>query len=235
MATVTSRSAADERSGPRGWSSTGRAGRAAPGSRVNGVVRRRRAPYLLLGVLLVVVCAGAGVYVATQAGNRVTVLALARAVTVGQVLVGQDLRQVSMSVDSGLDVVTASESATVVGTTMAYPAPAGTLLSRGLLGAAEVPAAGSAITAVGLKDGQFPPSLTPGTHVLVLISPPASTGTSTASVAAPRTVRAVVTDVQARQSEQTTVVSLELPEAGARELAGASAAQVSVVAVGGGR
>ncbi|GLW78557.1 hypothetical protein Aglo01_30390 [Actinokineospora globicatena] len=205
------------------------------GSRVNGAVRRRRAPYLLLGVLLVVVCAGAGVYVATQAGNRVTVLALARAVTVGQVLVGQDLRQVSISVDSGLDVVTVSESATVVGTTMAYPAPAGTLLSRGLLGAALVPSAGLAITAVGLKDGQFPPSLTSGTHVLVLISPPASTGASTASVTVPRTVRAVVTDVQARQSEQTTVVSLELPEAGARELAGASSAQVSVVAVGGGR
>jgi hypothetical protein len=200
---------------------------------MSGGGRRRSVPYLLLGVLLVVVCAAGGVFAAMQLGNRESVLALARPVVVGQILTAQDLKQVSMAPDSGLDLMPASAASTVVGQQVAYSMPAGSLVTRSLLGAPQIPPQGKAIAAVGLKPGQFPPDLSSGTAVVVITTPgqSATTGTSSGQTLS---WTAVVTGIATSSNDQTTVVSLQLSDSDARALASAPAGQLSLVAIAGG-
>ncbi|GLZ30880.1 hypothetical protein Lesp02_30690 [Lentzea sp. NBRC 105346] len=169
-----------------------------------------------------------------QLGDRESVLALARPVAVGQVLTAQDLKQVSMATDSGMDVMPASATSTVVGQPVAFSLPAGALVTRSVLGAPQIPKQGKAVAAVGLKPGQFPPDLSPGTTVAVLTtSGQGTTGTSTGS-GQTSSWTAVVTGIAMRDTEQITVVSLQLSESDARALASAPSGQLSLVAIAGG-
>ncbi|MGY6655378.1 SAF domain-containing protein [Amycolatopsis sp. TRM77291] len=190
-------------------------------------------PYLLLGALLVVVCAAGGVFAGMQLGEREGVLALARPVAVGQILTAQDLKQVSMATDSGMDVMSASSTSTVVGQPVAFSLPAGSLVTRSILGAPQTPLPGKAIAAVGLKPGQFPPDLAAGTTVAVLATPGQATTTGT-TIGQYSSWTAVVAGIATRETEQATVVSLQLSESDARALASAPAGQLSLVAIAGG-
>jgi hypothetical protein len=190
-------------------------------------------PHLLLGVLLVAVCAAGGVFAGMQLGDRESVIALARAVAVGQLLEAQDLKQVSMAADSGMDVLPASAVSTVVGQPVAFSLPVGSLVTRSVLGGPRIPAPGKGIAAVGLKPGQFPPDLSPGTAVAVLATPGQSPAAGT-PVGQTLSWTAVVAGVAARETEQITVVSLQLAESDARALASAPAGQLSLVAIAGG-
>ena len=202
-------------------------------ARLSGGGLRRSVPHLLLGVLLVAVCSAGGVFAGMQLGDRESVVALARAVAVGQLLEAQDLKQVSMAVDTGLDVLPASAASTVVGQPMAFSLPAGSLVTRSVLGVAQMPAPGNGVAAVGLKPGQFPPDLAPGTTVAVLATPGQSPAVGT-PLGQTSSWTAVVAGVAARETEQITVVSLQLAESDARALASAPAGQLSLVAIAGG-
>ncbi|MGI5506461.1 SAF domain-containing protein [Lentzea sp. CA-135723] len=191
--------------------------------------RRRRIPHLLLGLVLVPGCGFAGAVLATELGDRQSVLSLARPVAAGQVLVAQDLRPIAVAVDMGTDVVVASAAPTAVGQPLAYSLPAGTLVTRSMLGTAQIPEQGKAIAAVGLKPGQFPPDLAAGTTVAVLLAPGQGTPEGVA-----KSWIAVVLGVSGRENEQTTVVSLRMSEADGRALLLAPAGQVSLLAVAGG-
>ena len=208
----------------------GRDGTGKAPSRVSGRNPRRSIPHLLVGVLLVVACSAGGALAATQLGDRESALALARPVAVGQTLSTQDLTQVSMATDPRLDIIPASAASTVVGQPIAFSMPAGSLLTRSVLGTPQVPAPGMAIAAVGLKAGQFPPDLTPGTTVLVITTPPQGATTST-QTGQTSVWPAVVTGIASSETEQTTVVSLQLSESDARALASAPAGQLSMVAI----
>uniref|UniRef100_UPI002AD2130C SAF domain-containing protein n=1 Tax=unclassified Frankia TaxID=2632575 RepID=UPI002AD2130C len=218
-----------------GGDRTGRRPGAAPTTRLTGGPRRRRRlPYLLLGVVLVVGCAAAGLLAGARVGSRQPVLVLARPVMVGQVLAAADLREVRISAES-VNTIPAGSKDTVLGRPVAYSLPAGMVLSRAALGAAQVPPAGWAIAAVALKDGQFPTGLSAGSRVVVVVT----VGTSAVSItstssAAVRAWEATVVAVQARDTNQTTVVSLQLAEDDARALAAAPAGQVGIVTVNGG-
>ena len=201
--------------------------------RVWGGRRRHNVPHLMLGVLLIVVCAAGGVFAAMQLAERESVLALARPVAVGQILLAQDLKQVSIAVDSGMDVMPASAASAVVGQPVAYSLPAGSLVTRSVLGSPQVPPPGQAIAAVGLKPGQFPPDLSPGTTVAVLTTPLQSSTSGTAGGQSSSWI-AVVTGLSSGPNDQTTVVSLQLSESDARALASAPAGQLSLVAIAGG-
>jgi len=133
-----------------------------------GPRRRRRVPYLLLGVVLVVGCAVAGLVADARVGSREPVLVLARPVTVGHVLAAEDVREVRISAD-GVDTLGAGDRDSVLGKPVAYSLPAGTVLSRAAVGAAQVPPPGEAIAAVALKAGQFPTGLSPGSRVTVVV------------------------------------------------------------------
>jgi hypothetical protein len=94
------------------------------------------------------------------------------------------------------------------------------------------------VAAVGLKPGQFPPDLQSGNLVTVVVAPAADAGTSASSSgtasSGPSSWEAVVLGVRTNSTDQTTVVSLQLAEADARQLAAAPAGQISVVVVHGG-
>lgn len=192
--------------------------------------RRRRVPHLLLGLMLVPACGVGGAVLATELGDRDSVLALARPVAAGQVLAAQDLRQVAVAAGSEMDVIVASAASTVVGQPLAFSLPQGSLVTRSVLGAPQVPEQGKAIAAVGLKPGQFPPDLSPGTTVAVLLTP----GQGTSAESTPKSWTAVVLGVTGRANEQTTVVSLRMSESDGRALSSAPAGQVNLLAIAGG-
>lgn len=196
--------------------------------------RRRRVPHLLLGLMLVPACGVGGAILAAELGGRESVLALARPVAAGQILAAQDLRQVAWAADSEMDVVAASAASTVVGQPLAFSLPKGSLVTRSVLGAPQVPEQGKAIAAVGLKSGQFPPDLSPGTTVAVLLAPGQGTSASSVAESAPKSWTAVVLGVTGRENEQTTVVSLRMSESDGRALSSAPAGQLSLLAIAGG-
>lgn len=189
----------------------------------------RSVPYLLLGMLLVLACVGGFVLISLNSGDRQAVLALARGVSVGQVLTAQDLRQVNVAVDPGVAVVGAGEATTVVGRPMATSLSAGALLTPSSVGGAAVPTTGQAIAALALKPGQFPPEITAGARVsVVFVSDQA--GNASSPPADGETVwPAVVTSVTTPPSEQTTVVSVQLGEPAARQVAAVATGQLSIV------
>ncbi|MEU6379282.1 SAF domain-containing protein [Streptomyces sp. NPDC046909] len=194
--------------------------------------RPRRLPYLLVGLLLILGCTAGGVVVATTVGHQEPVLVLARSVTVGQVLSDEDLREASVSADSGLAFIPVQSRAEAEGQPVAYSLPAGTPLTEDLLGEAHIPPTGQAVAAVGLKAGQFPPGVQPGNHVVVVVAP--SNGSS-ASTASPSSAwDASVTDVRNDSTDQITVISLQMTQGDARRLAAAPTGQISVVMVHGG-
>lgn len=200
-------------------------------SRLVPARRRRNVPYLLAGALLVVVCAVAAVVTAGRLGDRASVLALARPVVAGQVLAPGDIRSVEVAAGAELGLVPATTPG-VVGRPVAFSLPAGTLLTRAVLGPAQTPAAGAAVAAVGLKPGQFPPEIEPGARVAVLVA----AGSNPAAGAAPAAGTSwtgVVVAVAGSAGEQTTVVSVRMSEADARAMAAAPPGQLSVVLLGG--
>ena len=196
--------------------------------------RPRRLPYLLVGVLLVLGCTAGGVVVATRVGHQEPVLVLARAVTVGQVLSERDLREESMVVGSGLGFIPARARAKVVGQPVAYSLPVETLLTKNLLGKALMPPTGQAVAAVGLKAGQFPPGVQPGNRVTVVETTVGESANSTDSSSS-QAWDASVTDVRNDSTDQTTVISLQMAQEDARQLAAAPTGQITVVLVHGGR
>lgn len=202
--------------------------------------RRRRAPYLVLGALLVLVCATGFAVAVTHLDHRRAVLALARPVTVGQVLTTGDVREVNVVPDAGMAVMPGAQTSSVVGQTMALSLPAGALLTPAELGQAATPRVGQAIVAQLMKPGQFPPNLAAGAHVLLI---PATTGASSGSpeMSTPTSTRkaagsgwaAIVTDVQTLGNDQGSVLSLQLADTQARQVAAAGSLNVVVVAAGG--
>jgi len=202
--------------------------------------RRRSIPHLLLGALLVLACAAGFLVIWLNTGNRQPVLALARGVSVGHVLSMQDLRQVNVAVDPDVSVVQANQATSVVGKTMSTTLPAGSLLTPNAITASLLPGQGQAIAALALKAGQFPPEISPGSHVMVVLVPNqvGALSPSPRSGDASWGWPAVVTSVSAPANEQITVVSVQLDEPAARQVAAVPSGQVSLVMLattGGGR
>lgn len=232
MTTPTMSSGPEPRQGPPGaaGSARGWAGRGPGwGPRVTG--GRARVPYLLVGVLLVVGCTAVVLATVVTVGGRSTGLVLARPVVAGQLLAPADVRSVSLSADPGLDLLDSSGG--VVGRRVAYSLPAGTVLTRGVLGAAKVPPAGLGVVAVAAAPGQFPPDLTAGTPVSIIqVTDSTSSGLP---AGAGGSWPGVVTQVARTATDQTTVITVQLPAAGARQVAAIPAGQLSVVAETGDR
>ncbi|WP_236703776.1 SAF domain-containing protein [Lentzea aerocolonigenes] len=202
-------------------------------SRLRG--RRRSRPYLVLGLLLPALCAGAFLWISLATDDHRPVLALAREVTVGHVVTAQDLRSVRVEVDPGVLVVDAGQTAGVVGKTMSVSLPAGALLTPDAVDAPAIPVSGQAIVSLALKAGQFPAEVGQGARVaVVFVSGGTSGAVPHASAPESGTWRGVVTSVAMPPSEQVTVVSVQLAEAAAGQVAAVPVGQLSLVLVAGG-
>ncbi|MEU0924578.1 SAF domain-containing protein [Streptomyces malaysiensis] len=189
--------------------------------------------YLPLGALLVLGCSAGGVVVALNLGHRQAVLALAHPVTVGQTLMERDLREVSLARGSGLAAISAGAIDQVVGRPVAYSIPEGTLLTESVLGEPRIPPRGKAVVAVGLKEGRFPPGLERGSRVAVVKVPTPEGGATEPQLPDPSSPVWYATVVAAwgKERGQTAVVSLQLDEDEAREVAASPSDSISVMLV----
>jgi hypothetical protein len=133
--------------------------------------RKVRVPHLLVGSLLVVVCATTFFLASMQASGRAPVLALARNVSAGHVLTAGDVRVVQVAAGADVATIGSANSSTVIGGVMAAPRSAGQLLTPADVGVSKFPPPGKAVAAVPLKAGQFPPGLSAGTKVAALVAP----------------------------------------------------------------
>src|SRR5262249_10125223 len=139
-----------------------------------GLRRRRSTPHMLLGAVLVVVCALAFAVTALRVDPRTAVLALAAPVPAGHVLTDADLTVVNIVPDPALGALPQAQRAPVVGRTVRLPLAAHALLSQDLLGPAAWPPAGQSLIAVSVKSGHAPSGMAAGAQVLVLVVPPSS-------------------------------------------------------------
>ena len=197
-----------------------------------GLKRSRSTPHVLLGAVLVLVCALGFAVTGLRVDPRGPVLALARAVPAGHVLTDADLTVVRIVTDSTLGTLPASQRASVVGRAVRLPLAANSLLSAGVLGPAAWPPAGQSVIAVAVKSGRAPAGLTAGAQVLVLVVPASSAGNAGSSTATIPQAHATVVAVGAVDTNGTTVVSLLLSSANAVRVAGASG-DAAVVVQGG--
>ncbi|UOX88398.1 hypothetical protein MUY14_43090 [Amycolatopsis sp. FBCC-B4732] len=194
---------------------------------------RRRLPHLLVGVLLVLACVGGALWWTTSAQSRVSVLAVARPLSIGHVLERTDVREVEVSVADTVETVPMEQATAVLGRPMATSLGPGALLTPGSVGPASVPGAGHAIVAVALKPGQFPLEVAAGTATLVVVTAPSSTSSPSLPETG-QTWPATVTGLVKAESDQTTVISLQLLGNAALALARVPVGQVSLVMLAGG-
>jgi Flp pilus assembly protein CpaB len=193
----------------------------------------------VIGVLLVLGCALAFADASLHDGSRQEVLVVAQPLSAGQMLTTADLQSVQVSTGDGLQVVLASEEASVVGRSVAVPLVAGALLTRTEVGSPSAVGSDSDVVAVGLKFGAYPPDLAPGDRVQVIPVSSSSSGSASGSASADATngtpVSATVLAVQEAtpQSDDPTVFSLQVAKGDAGEVAALAAAdQASLVQVG---
>ncbi|GIE93889.1 SAF domain-containing protein [Paractinoplanes rishiriensis] len=190
-------------------------------------------PFVALGGLLVIVCVLAYAYGAVALGDRVQVLAVARAVAAGQAFTTADLRPVSAAQDRTVQLIPADQATQVVGRTAVVPLLPGTLLTPALLGDAAFPPAGKVTASVAVKPGQYPQGLAAGARVSVYVTTDsagagaAPAGTSAPALSTPARMPAVVLSVDlAGDGQGAIVITLLLDADDGGRLAAAAAGGV---------
>ena len=204
------------------------------GTRGRPAARRRQLPLVVVGVLLVIGGALAFADASLHLGSREEVLVVSEPLAAGQVITSSDLETVRVSTGTGLQAVPAGQEASVVGSPVAVPLVAGSLLTRAEVGSTAPVASGSDVVAVGLKAGQYPPDLAPGDRVRVVpvTSPSSSSLTVTGS---PVSATVLAVDVASVESDSPTVFSLEVSRGDADEVAALAAAnEASLIQLGSG-
>ena len=174
-------------------SATGRSGSAAGPAgpvplRETAVRPRRRRGLWVAGVALVATSGVAAAVLVGRAGNRVEVLAVARAVPVGQMISEADMAVARVAADPALHPVPVSRRAEIVGRPAAVELRPGTLLTDQEVTDAVIPAAGEQVVGVAARPGQLPArGVQPGNRVLVVPVPgdPIRGGTPTTEDAGP--------------------------------------------------
>jgi hypothetical protein len=141
---------------------------------------------------------------------------------------------VRVSTGTSLQVVPAGDEANVVGSPVAVPLVAGSLLTRAELGSTAPVASGSDVVAVGLKAGQYPPDLAPGDRVQVVpVTSPSSS--SLTPIGSPVSATVLAVDVASVESDSPTVFSLQVSRRDADEVAALAAAnEASLIQVASG-
>ncbi|WP_341477250.1 SAF domain-containing protein, partial [Frankia canadensis] len=109
------------------------------------------------------------VVVGGRRDGRREVLVVTRPVQVGQLVTAGDVRVVSVVVEPAVEVVPVGSAGQVVGRPAAVPLSAGSLLSRSSVGRRSLPA-GMRLVGASLKPGSYPPGVSAGDQVMVLLT-----------------------------------------------------------------
>ena len=197
-------------------------------SRAEAAVRVAPAPKLrrrpaLIAASVAAICLGGllAAFAWTATSNTQSVLAMRVAVERGAVIAADDVMTVQVSTDPALRPVPASQASTVVGQRAATDIAAGTLVTLEQVSDAVLPAAGMSIVGVGLPASQMPGEpLLVGDRVRV-VATPGQSGEVTAGEQV--TIAATVVGVRVNNENGQNVVSVEVPEQDAAELAARAA------------
>ena len=200
---------------------------AAP-SRAEAAVRVAPAPKLrrrpaLIAASVAAICLGGllAAFAWTATSNTASVLAMRVAVERGAVIGPDDVMTVQVSTDPALRPVPASQASTVVGQRAATDIAEGTLVTREQVSDAVLPAVGMSIVGVGLPASQMPGEpLLVGDRVRV-VATPGQSGEVTAGEQV--TIAATVVGVRVNNENGQNVVSVQVPEQDAAELAARAA------------
>jgi SAF domain len=211
------------------------------------VVGRSRRPLLVVASgLLVVVSIAMFASLYSSANHQTTVLVVVNTIDQGQQITAGDLGQASVSISSGVVPIAVADAHQLSGKRASVTIPAGSLLTMADVSGGETVATGDAIVGIALKTGQLPAGgVKVGDHVMmVLTNSPgtpvtgmstaassASSGEATTGVLIPRAAVFGVDLPSANSSSGTSLlVSVEVPQAVAADVATAAAAdQVSLV------
>ncbi|KGN41021.1 SAF domain-containing protein [Knoellia aerolata] len=206
------------------------------GAKVNGVaassaeadVRVAPAPKLrrrpaLIAASVAAICLGGLVaaFAWTSTSNTQSVLAMRVAVERGALVSAQDVMSVQVSADPALHPIPASQSSAVVGQRAATDMAAGTLVTLEQVSDAVLPPAGMSIVGVGLPASQMPGEpLLVGDMVRVVATP----GQSGEVIAGKQvTIAATVVGVRMNDENGQNVVSVQVAQQNAAELAARAA------------
>ena len=197
-------------------------------SRAEAAVRVAPAPKLrrrpaLIAASVAAICLGGllAAFAWTSTSNTESVLAMRVAVERGAVIGPDDVMTVQVSTDPALRPVPASQASTVVGQRAATDIASGTLVTSEQVSDAVLPAAGMSIVGVGLPASQMPGEpLLVGDSVRV-VATPGQSGEVTAGEQV--TIAATVVGVRVNNENGQNVVSVQVPEQDAAELAARAA------------
>ena len=197
-------------------------------SRAEAAVRVAPAPKLrrrpaLIAASVAAICLGGllAAFAWTATSNTQSVLAMRVAVERGAVIGPDDVMTVQVSTDPALRPVPASEASTVVGQRAATDIAAGTLVTLEQVSDTVLPAVGMSIVGVGLPASQMPGEpLLVGDSVRV-VATPGQSGEVTAGEQV--TIAATVVGVRVNNENGQNVVSVQVPEQDAAELAARAA------------
>jgi hypothetical protein len=181
----------------------------------------------------------------SSANRQTSVLIVVATIDQGQSITASDLGEASVSISSGVEPVAVSDAYQLSGKRASVTIPAGSLLTMADVSEGPAVAPGDAVVGIALKAGQLPAGgVKAGDHVMmVLTNSPgtavtgmATAGGSSASDASTTGVlipRATVFDVDlpaANSSDASLLVSVEVTQKVAADVATAAAAdQVSLV------
>uniref|UniRef100_UPI0037507798 SAF domain-containing protein n=1 Tax=Actinomadura sp. SCN-SB TaxID=3373092 RepID=UPI0037507798 len=212
---------------------------------VGRLARQRRPAWVVAGVMLMVLAVLVNVYLFNNAGERVSVVVLARDVPVGQQISRADLATGQVALDATVQTVPGHQLDEVVGQRAAVGLVKGSLLVASQVTRQVSPGPGQALVTVPLKITEVPPGLAPGWQVRVISAPNSastslardnafgSTGEAPQEAAAPPDVAAVVDRVSEPNTDGSVTVSLLVADSesvGVARQAGAGAVALVVTA-----
>lgn len=183
--------------------------------------RRRQLPLVILGTLLVLGCALGFALTSIHLTGGTSVLEVVHPVSAGAPIAANDVAIVRATLPTGARALSASTESVVVGQPAAVALVPGALLVSGDVGQAPAITAGYSEVALGLKAGQYPPSLSPGNSVDV-VPVPGANGTSSGGANVPTSpIRATVlaVDVSPASSQDAVVVTLQVASSSASGVA----------------
>lgn len=139
----------------------------------------RRPAMAVMSAVVVATCAALFAVIYVHASRLVAVVGVAQRIPQGQIVEVGDLRQVDISLASGVDVVPVADASAVIGKRASVTLLAGTLITLSEVGGAPELPSGQAIVGVDLKPGMMPAAgVEVGDSVLVVLTTPAGTAIS---------------------------------------------------------
>lgn len=204
-------------------------------NRLASASKRRSIPYAILGVALIAACALGALLTSVSLGSRDAVLALSSTVRAGQVITAADLRSVQVSAGSGVTLVPAAESGSVIGQSAAVTVESGSLLTRADLGTSTVPSAGQAVLTVLVKFGSYSVDLSAGAHVAVATGP--ASGSTSAGAGQPLDTdpqATVISVTSSSTSDGSVAVEMSTDTTSASQIAAIPAGQAQLISVSAG-